>query len=152
MLAHEIRDAVVPYFLKKRMAIHAEVGLCRRGRYRADLLALDMRGNLTIVEIKGSVQDFRRDKKWQNYLKFSNRLYFAFNQITYDKVKESVPKGIGIFVIRKFHNKGTGKTRYTVSVKQKSQYRTLKQDVQFNLAVRLAFRTADFNRYKRHKG
>jgi hypothetical protein len=44
---------------------------------RADVLALGKTGDLTIVEIKSSVADFRADRKWASYREFADRLYFA---------------------------------------------------------------------------
>lgn len=44
---------------------------------RADVTALNSRGDLIIVEIKSSIEDFRSDQKWQDYLEFCDRLYFA---------------------------------------------------------------------------
>ena len=47
---------------------------------RADLVALNERGELWIVEIKSSVEDFRADHKWQDYRAHCDRLFFAFTQ------------------------------------------------------------------------
>jgi hypothetical protein len=44
---------------------------------RADVLAIDRRGELIAVEIKSSVADFRADQKWPRYREFADRLYFA---------------------------------------------------------------------------
>lgn len=44
---------------------------------RADILALDGGGRITIVEIKSSVADFRADAKWLEYLDYCDRFYFA---------------------------------------------------------------------------
>jgi hypothetical protein len=44
---------------------------------RADLAALDSRGEIWIVEIKSSVADFRADRKWQDYRGHCDRLFFA---------------------------------------------------------------------------
>jgi len=44
---------------------------------RADLVALDVRGEFWIVEIKSSVADFRADQKWQDYRLHCDRLFFA---------------------------------------------------------------------------
>lgn len=44
---------------------------------RADILALDGKGEVVIVEIKSSVQDFRTDAKWPEYRAFCDRLLFA---------------------------------------------------------------------------
>ncbi|SMF63264.1 hypothetical protein SAMN06265365_12292 [Tistlia consotensis] len=48
----------------------------RSGR-RADVIALGPGGELTIVEIKSSLADFRADGKWPEYLAFCERYYFA---------------------------------------------------------------------------
>lgn len=47
------------------------------GGRRADLVALDTKGLITIVEIKSSVADFNADNKWFEYKEFSDKFYFA---------------------------------------------------------------------------
>ncbi|HVV79950.1 MAG TPA: MmcB family DNA repair protein [Pseudolabrys sp.] len=44
---------------------------------RADLVALDGKGEIWIVEIKSSVADFRADQKWMDYRLHCDRLFFA---------------------------------------------------------------------------
>jgi len=44
---------------------------------RADVVGLGAGGELWIVEIKSSVEDFRVDRKWPDYRLFCDRLYFA---------------------------------------------------------------------------
>lgn len=44
---------------------------------RADLVALTRKGDIWIVEIKSSVEDFRADRKWPEYRQFCDRLFFA---------------------------------------------------------------------------
>jgi hypothetical protein len=44
---------------------------------RADVAALSARGDVVIVEIKSSIEDFRTDQKWPEYLDFCDKLYFA---------------------------------------------------------------------------
>ena len=44
---------------------------------RADLVALTRKGEIWIVEIKSSVEDFRTDRKWPEYRAFCDRLFFA---------------------------------------------------------------------------
>lgn len=50
----------------------------RTGR-RVDLIALDRKGKVTIIEVKSSVADFRADQKWHEYLEFCDRFFFAVN-------------------------------------------------------------------------
>src|SRR4030088_1930804 len=45
---------------------------------RADLVALNERGEIWIVEIKSSIEDLRADQKWQDYRMHCDRLFFAF--------------------------------------------------------------------------
>ena len=52
-----------------------EVGL-PNGR-RADILALGMRGEIVIVEVKSGLLDFKTDLKWGEYLPYCDAYYFA---------------------------------------------------------------------------
>jgi hypothetical protein len=47
---------------------------------RADLVALNERSEIWIVEIKSSPEDLRADHKWQDYRAHCDRLFFAFTQ------------------------------------------------------------------------
>ncbi len=44
---------------------------------RADLVALTRQGDIWIVEIKSSIEDFRVDRKWPEYRLHSDRFFFA---------------------------------------------------------------------------
>lgn len=57
------------------MAPVAEVSLAN-GR-RADVVAVAGSGEIWIVEIKSSVEDFRSDRKWPEYRVYCDRLLFA---------------------------------------------------------------------------
>ncbi len=62
---------------------------------RADLVALNARGDLWIIEIKSSVEDLRADHKWQDYRVHCDRLFFAFPQ---DLPCEIFPAETGLIV------------------------------------------------------
>lgn len=64
ILLHEMRLAVLP-----------ELALAN-GR-RADLVGLSEKGEIWIVEIKSSIEDFRVDRKWPDYRAYCDRLFFA---------------------------------------------------------------------------
>ncbi|SMC89756.1 MmcB family DNA repair protein [Rhizobium sp. RU36D] len=64
VLLHEMRHAVLP-----------ELSLAS-GR-RADLITLSEKGEIWIVEIKTSIEDFRVDRKWPEYRLHCDRLFFA---------------------------------------------------------------------------
>lgn len=59
---------------------HGLVSLCEmplaNGR-RADIVALDSRGAITIVEIKVSRADLLGDQKWRDYLDYCDRFFWA---------------------------------------------------------------------------
>jgi hypothetical protein len=62
---------------------------------RADLVALNERGEIWIVEIKSSIEDLRADQKWQEYRAHCDRLFFAFTQ---DLPCEIFPADTGLIV------------------------------------------------------
>ena len=62
---------------------------------RADLVALNERGEVWIVEIKSSVEDLRADQKWHEYRAHCDRLFFAFTQ---DLPCEIFPEQTGLIV------------------------------------------------------
>jgi len=53
----------------------AEIGL-PNGR-RADLMALGPKGEIVIVEVKSSPEDYLCDRKWGEYLPYCDAFYFA---------------------------------------------------------------------------
>jgi len=57
------------------MAPVSEVSLAS-GR-RADIAAVAESGEIWIVEIKSSIEDFRVDQKWPEYRDYCDRLFFA---------------------------------------------------------------------------
>jgi hypothetical protein len=44
---------------------------------RADIFAVARGGEITIVEVKSSIEDWRVDEKWPDYLGWCDQLYFA---------------------------------------------------------------------------
>lgn len=62
---------------------------------RADLVAINERGDVWIVEIKSSVEDLRADQKWEDYRLHCDRLFFAFTQ---DLPCEIFPDDTGLIV------------------------------------------------------
>ena len=62
---------------------------------RADLVALNERGEIWIVEIKSSVEDLRADQKWQDYRMHCDRLFFASTQ---DLPCEIFPEDAGLII------------------------------------------------------
>ena len=66
---------------------------------RADLVALNNAGEIWIVEIKSSIEDFRADGKWMDYRLHCDRLFFA---TTMEVPCEIFPKDTGLIVADAF--------------------------------------------------
>src|SRR5271154_5226444 len=62
---------------------------------RADVMGLGRGGELVIVEVKSSVQDFRSDGKWPEYREFCDRFYFA---VAEDFPHAEIPGDCGLIV------------------------------------------------------
>lgn len=61
--------------------------------HRADIMAINDRGEIVIVEVKSSLADFRSDNKWQSYRDFCDRFYFAVDAQFPDEV---LPEDTGL--------------------------------------------------------
>ena len=66
---------------------------------RVDVIGLGPGGDFAIVEIKTSVADFRSDKKWQEYLPYSERFYFAVPEDFPDHI---LPEDCGLMIADAF--------------------------------------------------
>jgi hypothetical protein len=73
--ALDIARGVARLLHSHQMAAISEVSLAN-GR-RADMVAIASGGEIWIVEVKSSVEDFRADHKWPEYRPFCDRLFFA---------------------------------------------------------------------------
>jgi hypothetical protein len=73
--ARMVQKGVCRHLRQAGLATLCEVTLAS-GR-RADVMALDSAGRISIIEIKSSVEDFRSDLKWPHYHEYCDRLYFA---------------------------------------------------------------------------
>ena len=89
LVASEVARGVTRMLLRHDCVAIAEVPL--DGGRRADLMALDARGTILIVEIKVSRADLLADAKWTDYLAHCDRFYWA------------VPEG---FDLRPFEQEG----------------------------------------------
>ncbi len=64
ILLDDMRHATLPEFVLSN------------GR-RADLMTVSDKGEIWIIEIKTSIEDFQADHKWPSYKAYCDRLYFA---------------------------------------------------------------------------
>jgi hypothetical protein len=70
-----VRRGVQRMLMQHSMHVMPELSLAS-GR-RADLVALTRGGDIWIIEIKSSIEDFRVDRKWPQYRLHADRFFFA---------------------------------------------------------------------------
>ncbi len=66
---------------------------------RADLAAVTGTGDIWIIEVKSSIEDYRSDQKWPDYRDFSDQLYFA---VAPDFPIGILPEDTGIIVADRY--------------------------------------------------
>ena len=62
---------------------------------RVDVMALGPKGEIWIIECKSSRVDFTSDHKWQNYLEWSDRFFWAVDS---DFPTEMLPDDTGLII------------------------------------------------------
>jgi hypothetical protein len=82
ILLHDMRHALLPELV------------LASGR-RADLVTISEKGEIWIIEIKTSIEDFRVDRKWPDYRSYCDRLFFATHK---DVPLEIFPEDCGLFL------------------------------------------------------
>ena len=75
LIAAEVARGVTRLFCRSDLFAICEVPL-PNGR-RADMMAIDGKGALTIVEIKVAKADLLGDSKWTDYLQYCDRFFWA---------------------------------------------------------------------------
>lgn len=62
---------------------------------RVDVMALGAKGELWVVECKSGLADFRSDGKWEGYLEYCDRFFWAVDS---DFPVEVLPDGTGLII------------------------------------------------------
>ena len=95
--AFEICRGVARLLKSHGLATVCEVTLAN-GR-RADVVGLSAHGEIWIVEIKSSIEDFRSDHKWHEYRAFCDRLLFA---VSPQFPNEILPADTGLIIADRY--------------------------------------------------
>ncbi|MEO6247916.1 MAG: MmcB family DNA repair protein [Sphingomicrobium sp.] len=101
-VAGEVARGVTRLFCRRDLFAICEVPL-PNGR-RADLMAIDARGQLTIVEIKVAKADLLGDGKWRDYLDYCDHFFWAVPQVLAHLTEASdfLPKAAGLIVADRY--------------------------------------------------
>jgi hypothetical protein len=62
---------------------------------RVDVMALGPKGEVWVIECKSGLADFRSDRKWQGYLDWCDRFFWAVDA---DFPTEILPEGTGLIL------------------------------------------------------
>lgn len=96
-VAAELQRGVCRAFRALGLSVVTELPLAN-GR-RADVVGLSPSGDVLIVEIKSCLIDYQTDSKWQDYLDFCDRLYFA---VAADFPREVIPQQAGLILADRY--------------------------------------------------
>lgn len=147
-VADTLKLAAHSYLAHKGFSCHSEVGLNSWGKLRADVLAVNLKSHLTLVEIKSSVADYQTDSKWRQYMLYSNKMFFAFSEPVFEKLRDRLKvdlKGTGVGVLILCQK--TGYLKSAMSCK----HRLMKKNIKSKLIVRMAWRGGTSKRTSRNR-
>ncbi len=90
-----ITAAIARMFIERGEACLREFTV-KSGR-RVDVISMARGGEITVVEVKSSRQDFLSDNKWHEYLEWADRFYFAVDD-SFDRALLPGPETCGIII------------------------------------------------------
>ena len=90
-----ITAAIARMFIERGEACLREFTV-KSGR-RVDVISMAKGGEITVVEVKSSRQDFLSDNKWHEYLEWADRFYFAVDD-SFDRDLLPGPEICGIII------------------------------------------------------
>lgn len=101
-VAAEVARGVTRLFCRRDLFAICEVPL-PNGR-RADLMAIDGKGQLTIVEIKVAKADLLGDGKWRDYLDYCDHFFWAVPQhlVQLTEAERFLPEAAGLIVADRY--------------------------------------------------
>lgn len=95
--ALEIQSGVFRLLAQHAIACVSELSL--PNHRRADVAGVSERGEIWIIEIKSSVNDFQSDQKWPEYHAYCDRFFFAVKP---DFPRDLLPRDQGLLVADKY--------------------------------------------------
>ena len=146
--APHIKNLIQKFYARKNFSSHFEIGVVPRGSYQADIVALNMKRHILIIEVKSCWADFQTDNKkgkWRNYLQYCDQFYFAFTLEIWDKVKDRVlpiikDSGAGVIVVP-----SDAKSYRSVRVVKPARKDLLDDDTRLWLVTKLACKAGQWN-------
>lgn len=89
-VAEGLKLAAAFFLFRKGYSCAFEVAISAWGKRRADVIGNRINGNIVIVEVKSSLEDFKSDHKWPEYMRarVSDQFYFIFTEEVWAKIQE----------------------------------------------------------------
>lgn len=139
LTTQRLERAAIGYLVKKKYSCYKEFGLNKRGRLRADVLGINMKGEIILCEIKASIADFRNDSKWWNYKNYAHKVYLVIPPSLYiEDVKEAAKDfETGVLVLCPT----TGYLR----VRQNAVRQKMDKRIKRTLLYRMAWRAGEYS-------
>ena len=134
-----LTKAAVMHMVRYGFAIHKEIGLSRGGTLRADLLCLNFKKKLVVMEVKSCLSDYNTDAKWPKMLSLCDQLMFVLPQKLWDSGKIKIGRGAGVLVLDE-------KTGHLRSVQRAATQELLDEETRDYLILRMAYRSAEYSK------
>lgn len=143
-----VTESILGWLTKRNYSCAVELAILPYGNRRCDIVALNLQRDIIIVEVKQSWSDFKNDRKWQEYLPFANRFYFAFPYDLWEDYQDIITDTLagttaGVVVLMR---DGLAKVVRNSSAMEPSQQN--KRDVITRLAWRGGISVRTFRRYR----
>ena len=129
--------AATSYFLKRGFSCFVELGVAAFGRFRADVICLNLRGEVVLVEVKSCPQDYRTDHKWPMYRQYANKAYFCMTEQTFEKLEPTERENwrrenFGVLVL----DSKTGYLKVAINCRRQPMQKEMKKQLIFRMAWR----------------
>lgn len=131
--ADTLKQMSVMHWVKRGFSCSVEQGVNRGGRLRADVIAMNLRGELIITEVKSCRADFVSDLKWEQYTPFCDKLYMCWPK----DFGIELPPGVGLMLPNR---------RGHLSVVKNAAVNKVVGPVRKELIIRMAWRAGQFNK------
>lgn len=147
--ADTLKESALCHFTRYGYSCYKEIGLNSWGKQRADLVGVNLKSKILVVEIKSSVQDYKTDKKWKSYLPFCDRFFFCISETLYTKIGPQIKKdlaktGAGLLVLN-------AKTGFLDTKIRCAEQSFLSTEQRLTLVTRFAWRNGTSKRQIRRK-
>jgi hypothetical protein len=145
-VADGLKLAAAFFLFKRGFACTFELGISAWGSRRADVIGNKISGKIVMVEVKSSIEDFRNDSKWPEYMRARvvDQFYFIFTQDTWDKIearpelRARIGKTPGVILL-------DAKTGYAF-VKKPASTIDIPIENRVSMLARLAWRNGDLSK------